>query len=202
MTTDSAKLVSIFHDIDAEEIAKTERNIEAMYRVFRRRVAESRGWDKLPEAEVEKKLDEVTGGRVFTGVQAKENGLVDELGGIDAAVSRAVQMGLAQRTKLLPDKVRDALTGLATPPEPEIVDIRIYPVQPSFFSLLLGDNNQSLEENLVKLGKQTMTSLARWFVAGHGMWEMEQAMLDAGERAEVSMKAGRGQMAMDAKISL
>jgi len=62
--------------------------IEKGYRDFTGKVAEAR--KKTVE-----QVDEIARGRVWTGAQAKERGLVDEFGGIDAAVADA-----AQRAKL------------------------------------------------------------------------------------------------------
>lgn len=62
--------------------------IEKGYRDFINRVAAARG--KQPA-----EIDEVARGRVWTGRQALERGLVDKLGGLDAAVTAA-----AERAKL------------------------------------------------------------------------------------------------------
>ncbi len=62
--------------------------IDKGYRDFTGKVAQAR------KKSVEQ-IDEVARGRVWTGAQAKERGLVDEFGGIDAAVADA-----AQRAKL------------------------------------------------------------------------------------------------------
>jgi protease-4 len=56
--------------------------IDVLYDLFVARVAEGRGLD--PE-----QVHEVGRGRVWTGAQAAENGLVDELGGLRTAVRRA-----------------------------------------------------------------------------------------------------------------
>lgn len=60
--------------------AKIQRGVDEVYDRFLRLVAESRG--KTPE-----QVDAVAGGRVWSGQQAIENGLVDEIGGIDKAVA-------------------------------------------------------------------------------------------------------------------
>jgi protease-4 len=63
---------------DAER-AKLRTEIEVFYRGFVQRVADGR----------KRKYDEVEAlaqGRVWTGAQAKQNGLVDQLGGIDTAI--------------------------------------------------------------------------------------------------------------------
>jgi protease-4 len=70
---------SNFSDV---ERAKFREFLEGFYQTFLTRVADGRGMTK--EA-----VHEVAQGRVWTGVQAKERGLVDELGGIDVAIARA-----------------------------------------------------------------------------------------------------------------
>ncbi len=59
-----------------------QRTIEEGYETFISRVAEGRGMS--PEA-----VKEVASGRVWTGNQAKERGLVDILGGLDTAIELA-----------------------------------------------------------------------------------------------------------------
>ncbi len=66
---------------DAQRQA-VQRSVERVYRLFVDRVARSRGLS--PEA-----VDAVGGGRVWTGAQALERGLVDQLGGLDAALAKA-----------------------------------------------------------------------------------------------------------------
>ncbi|MEC8252258.1 MAG: signal peptide peptidase SppA, partial [Planctomycetota bacterium] len=63
-----------------EARAKIQRGVDEVYDRFLRLVAASRG--KTPE-----QVDAVAGGRVWSGQQAIENGLVDEIGGIDKAVA-------------------------------------------------------------------------------------------------------------------
>ena len=47
------------------------------------------------------KVRSLAKGRAWTGTQAKENGLVDDLGGLDVAMDYAAkQIGLSDRTKL------------------------------------------------------------------------------------------------------
>ncbi|HJN73119.1 MAG TPA: signal peptide peptidase SppA [Myxococcota bacterium] len=67
---------------DAER-AKVRERIEAFYDTFVAKAADGRGmtWDEI---------DAVAGGRVWTGAQALEVGLVDELGGIEDAVAVAM----------------------------------------------------------------------------------------------------------------
>jgi protease-4 len=71
-----------------EELAVLQRMVDWIYDQFVGKVAESR---KLPRETVE----EIAQGRVWSGAQALKLGLIDELGGLDAAIAYAVgQAGL------------------------------------------------------------------------------------------------------------
>lgn len=90
----------------ADEHAAIRAALESVYQAFVGRVAEGRG---KPPAEV----DKVAQGRVWTGARARQLGLVDEIGGLDAAIAEARALG----------KV-DADTGLEIyPPAPSLRDI-------------------------------------------------------------------------------
>jgi protease-4 len=77
-----ADLLITSQPLSAETAAILDREIEAIYRLFLERVATGR---KLDLQEV----DAIAQGRVWTGEQAMERGLIDELGGLSEAVSRA-----------------------------------------------------------------------------------------------------------------
>lgn len=66
----------------AEEKVVIQNSMEEVYKVFVGRVASGRG--KKPED-----IQPIAQGRVWTGVKAKELGLVDEIGGLDAALAEA-----------------------------------------------------------------------------------------------------------------
>ncbi len=68
-----------------EQRAIIDRMLDRIYDDFVGRVAASRGM--APEA-----VDAIGRGRVFTGVQALENGLVDVLGGFDVALAEAKRL--------------------------------------------------------------------------------------------------------------
>ena len=70
----------------ADERAVVQASMRAVYDVFVGRVAAGR---KLAVAQVEP----IAQGRVWTGAEAKRLGLVDELGGLDAAVAAAQSLG-------------------------------------------------------------------------------------------------------------
>jgi protease-4 len=72
-----------------EDRAVLERHVRGLYRGFVEKAARGRG------CEVEA-LEKVAEGRVWTGAQAVQQGLVDSLGGLDTAVERATALaGLA-----------------------------------------------------------------------------------------------------------
>lgn len=92
-----------------DEKALMQRHMEEVYKVFTSRVAAGR---KLAPD----KVQQIAQGRVWTGLKAKELGLVDEIGGLDEALAEARTLG----------KV-DAKT-----------DIEIYPPSPTLRDLLAG----------------------------------------------------------------
>lgn len=79
---DSAGMWSANRPFTEAELAKFDAMLGHVYDAFIKRVAEGRGMT-LAEAEA------VAQGRVYTGRQAKDAGLVDELGGLDRAVEMA-----------------------------------------------------------------------------------------------------------------
>jgi protease-4 len=89
----NADIASLARPWTAEERAVVEKQVDVVYASFLDRVVEGRA---LPRGEVEK----VAGGRVWSGQQALDRKLVDQLGGLDAAVAVA-----RQRAGLGPDQV-------------------------------------------------------------------------------------------------
>jgi len=104
-----------FADIDTEyaplndeQRAKLRTEIEVFYKGFVQRVADGR----------KRKYDDVeplAQGRVWTGAQAKQNGLVDEIGGLD----RAIEM-VKQRAKI---GATEKVTLVAYPPRRNLLQI-------------------------------------------------------------------------------
>jgi protease-4 len=84
-----------------DEVAKVQEYIHRVYDLFLERVADSREMDK-------QEVDAIGAGRVWTGRQGLENGLVDELGGLDLAFEKVRGMsGIDQRSDVrffLPSK--------------------------------------------------------------------------------------------------
>jgi protease-4 len=116
-----------------EERAKLETIIKGMYYdQFVPKVARGRGRD--PEY-----IDSIGQGHVWTGAQAKENGLVDEFGGLDKAVEEARQ--------------------LANIPADKGVHRVILPYPRSFFDSLFGSNEEEASIRL-RLEEQRATFMA------------------------------------------
>src|SRR5215831_4150353 len=77
-----AEIESPARPYSADELRKLDEWLQTFYDQFVEKVAESR--HSTPE-----KIDELAQGRVWTGRQAKQNGLADALGGLDRAVALA-----------------------------------------------------------------------------------------------------------------
>jgi len=103
-----------------EERAKVQADLAAAYARFKSRVADGRHLTP-------KQVDAVARGRVWTGQQAVENGLVDGLGSLEAAAARARELaGISEqryaplqefpapRHYQLPQPLPDALSGWMT----------------------------------------------------------------------------------------
>jgi len=102
-----AQMYSPSRPFNAAERAKIEEHMQAFYDQFVEKVAESRS--STPE-----KIDAIAQGRVWTGRQARERGLVDELGGLPRAIAIAQQRaGIA----------KDAAVQVVTyPPRPSVFE--------------------------------------------------------------------------------
>jgi len=80
-----AGLYSEMAPFSEEERARMRGDIGAGYARFKARVAEGRGM-------TEERVEEIARGRVWTGVQAREIGLVDELGDFETALAAAKEL--------------------------------------------------------------------------------------------------------------
>lgn len=83
----NADIFSPFERFSAPQRAKIDEVIGDFYREFVAKVARAR--QTTPE-----RIDAVAQGRVWTGLQAKDVGLVDEIGGLDVAIRIAKQRAL------------------------------------------------------------------------------------------------------------
>ena len=145
VTTETVKsgknsdIYSPFARFSPEQRVKVGQYMEGFYKSFLMKVAEGR--HKTPA-----EIDMVAQGRVWTGAQAKDRGLVDALGGLDTAISIAKQR--------------------AHIPADEEVDLVVYSPRRSFYEALtqLGRSSSSLGSwaMLMNAGvaRQAMSALA------------------------------------------
>ncbi|MDR0748307.1 MAG: signal peptide peptidase SppA [Tannerellaceae bacterium] len=115
-----------------DEKALMQSHIERGYDTFLSRCAEGRGMTK-------EEIDKVAQGRVWTGEQAFERGLVDELGGLDAAIEAAAGLsGLADYELTHVSGSKDFFTSLL---EKQLEDLKL-----SIVKNMLGEEFKQLEK--------------------------------------------------------
>ncbi|MBE9575371.1 signal peptide peptidase SppA [Flavobacterium proteolyticum] len=97
-THENASGYSVFEPMDENFKGFVLESIEKTYATFLKRVADGR---KMTTEQV----DAIAQGRVWTGVDAHKLGLVDEIGGLDAAIKYAAKLGKTSsyRTENFPE---------------------------------------------------------------------------------------------------
>lgn len=123
-----AGLLSSAAPFNDAERKKWKDFMNSTYDVFKGHVVKARG-DKLA-----KPIDELAGGRVFTGAQALELGLVDKIGGLEEAVAYAGQRA-----------------GLGE------FEVRVIPEPASFFDFFMGDKRD--DEDTIGISSGTRLAL-------------------------------------------
>jgi protease-4 len=83
-TGQTGNLFTFFRPLSEMEKGIWQKQTEEVYDIFTRKAAEGRGMSQDA-------LKKIASGRVWTGKQALENGLVDVLGGLDEAIDIAAQ---------------------------------------------------------------------------------------------------------------
>jgi protease-4 len=129
-----AQMNSPFRPFSAEERARVEEQMHTTYELFLQRVADGRHEEPT-------KIDAIAQGRVWTGRQALELGLVDKLGGLDDAIQAA-------RTEArLDPKSR--------------VDLVVYPPKRSVYDLIASSLGNSASTSSTAAAARMGTLLAR-----------------------------------------
>ncbi|MBI1266819.1 MAG: signal peptide peptidase SppA [Cryomorphaceae bacterium] len=134
------------HPLTDLEREMLEETVTEIYDDFTNLVAEGRG---MTQAQV----DSLGQGRIWTGLQAKANGLVDEIGDLDDAIAEAARLANLEdyRTKDFPsliDPMEELMKGLTGGAEATImarelgVDIRYIDEIKKVQTLLKGDRMQ------------------------------------------------------------
>lgn len=85
-TGETGNLFTFFRPLNETEKSIWQTQTDEIYEIFIRKAAEGRGMSH-------EDLKKIASGRVWTGTQAKENGLVDVLGGLDEAIQIAAKAG-------------------------------------------------------------------------------------------------------------
>jgi protease-4 len=132
-TAPRADAESIFRPFTDDERTELERKVGQFYDLFITRVAEGRHMSK-------QEVDKVGQGRVWTGDQAKERGLVDELGGLRQALREARRRG-----------------GL--PDDSPVIELPKIPT--SLLGQILGIEGLKSEPTLASVLPQSLAGLAR-----------------------------------------
>ncbi len=145
-----AGLYSEMAPFSEEERARVRCDLGESYARFRALVAEGRGM-------AEEQVEEIARGRVWTGAQAREIGLVDELGGFETALATAKE-----------------LAGLK--PEREYTVVQVHPPRhdlfPPPFPLAVGRAGDGglgvLLDALRSLARERVWALAPWAIRIRG----------------------------------
>ena len=114
----NAGAMSMTHEYSKEEADMIRKSMSAVYATFKKRVTDGRG--KALKGE----LEALAGGRVYSGKDALEIGLVDELGGLREAIihaKRATKLAKLE-VRLLPEP-KSAIEGLFAKPDKDETEI-------------------------------------------------------------------------------
>lgn len=123
---------SVFEAPSGDFRASIKEGIEHVYATFKQRVAEARGLS-LDEVEA------IAQGRVWTGKQALENGLIDGLGGMDQALAAAARLAEIEEYNLISyPKIEPELEDIFSAMGPfSKIEEKIYANYPSEISAFL-----------------------------------------------------------------
>ncbi len=119
-------LGSINRPQSSDEKMIFQKEVDRIYELFISRVSEGRNM-------LDEDVREIAQGRVWTGLQAKEIGLVDELGGLDKAIDIAASLAQIENYKIL------EYPPVKKPLE-ELVNIISEDIESKYLQYKLGDN--------------------------------------------------------------
>ncbi len=152
-----ATMMSSLEPWTADQKRVIETTMEAVYTTFKSRVAAGR--HRTPED-----IEPIAQGRVWTGAKAKELGLVDELGGLDAAIAEAdklAKLGPETELEVYPPTptLRDVLHGFGGVQAP----LGLSTAVDASLDAVLGD---TLDPRLA-IAARRLLALARTFTTTH-----------------------------------
>ena len=120
MTNKNSTGLSLYRPLSGDAHAMMQKNVEDFYITFTQRVADGRGLTR-------EYVDSIARGRVWTGAQAKELGLVDTLGGLTLALNIAAEEA-----------------GLKF----EDCSVKVFPADKSLWELMMQKMNEDEEESI------------------------------------------------------
>jgi protease-4 len=128
----NAGMLSTSEPFSDEERQHMRTWMDEIYGVFKNHVTEARG------QKLKKPIDDIAGGRVFTGQQALDLGLVDKIGTLQDAIAFAADEA----------KVKD-------------YEVRVVPEPKNFFEKLMEQSNGDKDPHRIALGERlSLTQLA------------------------------------------
>ena len=138
VSTNKSPSYSPFEELDPRFYAVTKEGVDLVYKTFVSKV--SKGRDMSYES-----VHELAQGRVWSGKQAVENGLADEIGGLDDAIASAVSLAKIEdyKIKSFPDYNKDLRESFQNMPFMNIKN--------NLVKELLGDQNFMLFNQLNNL---------------------------------------------------
>ncbi len=103
---------NIYRPLNDKEKQLMQANVNMIYAQFKQRVADGRKRDTTY-------IDSIAQGRVWTGLRAKDIGLIDRFGGIEDAIQSAAAMAKLKEFRIReypePKNILDQLFGKADP---------------------------------------------------------------------------------------
>jgi protease IV len=143
----NAAILSSAEAFSKEERQQLETWMNEIYEVFKGHVTAIRG------KRLKKDIEELAGGRVFTGKQALEFGLIDRLGGVEAAIAH-----VAQEAGLKDGEY----------------DVRVLPKAPSFLDVLLGESSKNDDPHTLAMPGHS----APWLPQAAGLWSAAAPLVE------------------------
>ncbi|WP_417786083.1 signal peptide peptidase SppA [Tenacibaculum sp.] len=139
VSTNDSPSYSVFEPMNKKFYDVTKEGIEQMYTTFVNRVSSGRNMTF-------EQVNEIAQGRVWTGKEAIENGLVDQLGGLNDAIKVAAELAEVQnfRVRNYPNYKTDLKEALKFSPF-------IKASKEEILKETLGDENYQLYYNLQKM---------------------------------------------------
>ena len=147
MTNKNSTGLTLLRPLSADARAMMQKNVEDFYITFTQRVADGRGLTR-------EYVDSIGRGRVWTGLQAKELGLVDTLGGMTLALHIAAEEAGVDYSKCslktFPQKksMWEQLMNRVNADEEEELKARLNAIVPFYDELVMWSNMEPLQARL------------------------------------------------------